>query len=124
MDNTKHRHGCLLSYLLFMIVVSSFSSIKYLNLIFINHANASKVGFIFFLLNAIVSLISCIALFKWKKWGFWGFILTGVSVIVYYVLIGAIQAALYAFILDLLVISPLWIALQAGGEHKGWSQLE
>jgi hypothetical protein len=121
MDNIKHRNGCLLFCLLCLIIINAFSIITYLVRIFEDPPNSPMWVLVFFFVKSLFELLCSLALFRWKKWGFWGILLSSVAGIIYNAYRGSI---LFALLITLLIVLPLWGALTIGGEHKGWTQLE
>ena len=68
----------------------------------------------------LINLAAMIALFMWKKRGFWAFCATSIAAFGLNFVIGiGPGTALFG----LLGIVVLFVALQIGGEKKGWPQL-
>jgi hypothetical protein len=82
----KHRHGCVTSLLIFMMMANSASVILYLFATeFISKTLSIEISVsdkIFLSLFQIANFISCILLFQWKRIGFWLYIVTNVATVV------------------------------------------
>ena len=120
----KKRHGCLTTWLVFMMLGNSISALAYLFGSQIMRQILPDLPTWVFPLLAIITTfntICTIALFKWKKWGFWGFLGSSVAALIINLSIGlGIGQSLFG----LLGIVLLYGVLNIGRENKGWSQLE
>lgn len=117
------RHGCLIAYLIVMILVNAMVAASY---------SASRVQlqekfpempdwtFPTLTLLGLVNVICAVALFNWRKWGFWGFCLS--SFITVFVNIEAGLPVSQA-VSGLVGIAILYLVLQIGNHNKGWPQL-
>lgn len=120
----KQRHGCLTTYLVFMMVVNSATSILYLvgaEGIKQSVPNIPDWAFPILSIVGIFNLACAIALFRWKKWGFWGFVASSVGAFLINLSIGL---GIGSAVGGLIGIAVLYGVLQIGKELKGWSQLE
>ena len=88
----KERHGCVTTWLVFMIVVNSLIGLVYL---FVPESIAEQVPvkipiYIFSILGLIglANVVFSMALFKWKLWGFYGFIVSSLASFIINLLIG------------------------------------
>lgn len=114
----KKRHGCLISWLIVMTVLSSVISSVYLFVgLFIVPVWYFPAQIMLFLLN----IVCAVALFRWKKWGFWGLFLSAVIAIAISIAVGfGIEAALAGIVSAIII----YVILKLGKENGGWSQLE
>lgn len=81
----RERHGCVTSWLIFMIIVNSLVALTYLFLwdslqenipdeMGIPDVNSTLLGVL-----GILNLIFAILLLNWKKIGFWGYAVTSIA---------------------------------------------
>ena len=131
MDNNeiveeKKRHGCLLVYLLLMLIANAFNSFVYLNPPTLPPEmaeSANVIGWLFpvMAIVGLINLISTVAILKWKKWGFWLFTLTAsipLNLNLYFGL-----SIVYS-VVELIGVAILYGVLQIGGDKKAWTQLD
>lgn len=80
---TRQRHGCLTTWLIFMIIGNSITAASYLlmgDIIAQNLPNPIPQPIMTTLIIvSILNLLLAIMLFQWKKWAFW--VLVGTSII-------------------------------------------
>ena len=124
MAEPKQRHGCLLAFLILLVVVNSTIAGVYLlgsHIIQQSVPQAPLWTIITLGLVSVLNVIFAIAIFNWKKWGFWGFIMT--SLIALYVNL-TIGIGIGNSLVGLLGVAILYGVLQIGKQNKGWKQLE
>jgi hypothetical protein len=120
----KERHGCLTTYLIFMIVVNSAVSLLYVlgsDRLRQNGMNPPDWAFWALAAAGVVNVICAIALLRWKRWGFWGFLASAIATLAVNLAIGLGPLSAVGGAVGVLV---LFGVLQIGKERKGWSQLE
>ena len=120
----KKRHGCLMAYLIFLIVVVTVVGIYYV-------ADASylksTLGLPEWTLPVLVVLcvleiVCAFALLKWKKWGFWGFCALAVIALIVNISSGL---EVTSSLTGLVGIAVMYGVLNIGDkENKGWTQLD
>lgn len=124
MVKQKKRHGCLTTWLIFMIIGNSISTLIYLlgsqiirqTFPTLPDWACPLLGFI-----GVFNVVCTIALLKWQKWGFWGFLGSSITAFVVNISLGiGIGQALSGF----MGIVCLYVVFNLGKENKGWSQLE
>jgi len=124
MSEDKHRHGCLLAFLILMIIVNTLVALMYLlggGMIRQSLPNMPDWALPVLGLLCIVNLACAIALLKWKKWGFYGLVGTSAAAVAINLVIGM---GIIQSVLGLAGIAILYGVLQIGKENKGWTQLE
>jgi hypothetical protein len=122
----KERHGCVTSWLVFMIVANSLIGLVYM---IVPESIAEQVPgkipfYIFSILGliGIANVVFSVALFKWKLWGFYGFIVTSLASFIINLLIGidVVQS-----VLGLVGIAFLYGVLQIKKNNiSAWNYLE
>jgi len=122
----KKRHGCLLVYLILMLIANAFNSFVYLNPPTLPPEMtemANVIGWLFPVMATVglINLISTVAILKWKKWGFWLFTLTACVTICLNLYAGV---SIGSSMFGLVGVAILYGVLQIGGDKKGWTQLE
>jgi len=119
----RKRHGFLTLWLIIIIGANSIEVLRqffFRDILMEAYPTVPEWVFIGIGLTASINIICATALFKWKKWGFWGFLLSSLAgVILYLQLEVGVQA-----LGSLVGVTVLFIALNIGGERKGWYQLE
>lgn len=123
-QNEKRRHGCLITYLILIILASSGTALLYLlasDLIRETQPNMPDWAFPVLIANSVLNLLWTIALFRWKKWGFWGFVVSAVISISVNL---SIDLSVLSALGGLVGVAVLFGVLQIGKEKKGWSQLD
>lgn len=124
MPEGKKRHGCLLAYLIFLLVANSAAILMYLffgGFIRDNQPGLPIWALPVLIVFGIVNLICAIALFKWKKWGFWGYCISAAIVFIINIAIGL---GVGQSVMGLVGVAILFGVLQIGRENKGWPQLD
>jgi len=122
--NTKKRHGCLTTYLIFIIVINTIDVIYYASQNgSINHILWVPESTIFVYIIFCLFTIACAtALLNLKKWGFWGFCIIEIIGLVVNVSL-SVNVALSIW--SLTSIAMLYLVLNIGDEdNKGWPQLD
>ena len=120
----KERHGCLTTYLVFMIIVNSCLSLLYLfgsEWLRRNGAGTPNWAFWCLAVGGFVNVLCAVALLRWKKWGFWGFVVSAVAIFIVNLSIGLGPASGLGGAFG---VALLYGVLQIGNENKGWPQLE
>ena len=119
----RKRHPFLTLWLIVIIGANSIEAFRqfYFREMFLEtYPQAPEWVFVSIGLLAGINIALGTALFFWKKWAFWGFLLSSLGGLLLYLKAGAgIQT-----LLGLTVVAVLYIALQLGGENKGWHQLD
>ena len=116
------RHGCLTTYLVFVIIVNSAMALLYLfgsDWLRRNGANTPDWAFWALALAGVVNVISAVALLKWKRWGFWLFVASAVAGLAVNLSIGITQG-IYGAVVG---IAVLYGVLHIGKERKAWPRL-
>ena len=125
MSDQKKRHGCLTTYLIFMLFSGSFAILFNLQSpqIFKQlYPDTPDWVFLFSLFLAVLNIICTIALFCWKKWGFWLYVVS--VVIASFLNLLYFEASVLSPLFALVAIALIYAVLQIGKEKNGWSQLE
>ena len=82
LNTDKQRHGCLIAWLIIMIVANSITSFTYLingeQLLKNSPYHISSYHITLLALLAMANVIFAIMLFRWKKIGFYGFAATSI----------------------------------------------
>ena len=152
MAEAKNRHGCLVAWLILIIIVNSVTALSYLIYIFgrgmiiqmfqsqtfqsqmlqsqmlqIQMLLGIPIGvFLVLIALSIFNVVCAIALLLWKKWGFWGYCATSVATLVLNLIFVSRGTApiLYSILSGLLGVLILFGVLHIGNkENKGWPQL-
>ena len=124
MPAQKQRHGCLIAFLIVMIVLNSITALAYLvGSQAIQQALPGIPAWALIVLGvvAVFNLVCAIALFNWKKWGFWGFIISSIVTLVINL---NIDLGVAQSLSGLIGVAVLYGVLQIGKENKGWPQLD
>jgi hypothetical protein len=117
------RHGCLTTYLVFLIIVNSAMALMYLfasEWLRRNGAETPDWAFWVLATAGVVNVISAVALLRWKRWGFWLFVASAVVGVAVNVSIGLPQGIFGA----VLGIALLYGVLHIGKERKAWPRLQ
>jgi hypothetical protein len=127
---TPKRHGCLLVWLLLMLLVEATSVLGEISLKAISgHVDLSSITKIApesslytwgIVVLASADIICVIFLFQWKKWAFYGSALVGVGVMVLTLIANGSLSGVMALVLP----GVLYGVLQIGGENSGWRRLQ
>ena len=124
MSDQKKRHGCLTTYLIFMIIVNSLGTLVYLlssNFIKQNVPGMPSWAIAVLGIFCAFNVVCAIALFNLKKWGFWGFLLS--TIVAFFVNL-SIGLGIGQTLLGLLGIVIVYGVLHIGKDNKGWPQLD
>lgn len=117
------RHGCLTTYLVFVIIVNAAMALMYAfgsEWLRRNGAKVPSWAFWAFAAGGVVNVISAVALFRWKRWGFWLFVASAVAGFAVNLAIGLPQGIFGA----VLGVALLYAVLQIGNERKAWPRLQ
>ena len=118
------RHGCLTTYLIFVIIVNSCVALVYLfgtEWLHRNGQNAPQWALLLLAAFGIVNVISAVALLRWKRWGFWLFVISAIGALGINFLIGLGPQGIFGAVLG---IAVLYAVLHIGGERKAWPRLQ
>ena len=124
MTREKSRHGCLTTWLIFMMIVNALGAFGYLlggQAIKQTIPNAPVWLLPVLIVVSVFNIICAFAIYRWQKWGFWGFLGSSVAAFVINLSIGL---GLIQSFLGLVGIAILYGILNIGKNNKGWSQLE
>jgi hypothetical protein len=122
----KERHGCVTTWLVFMIVANSLIGLIYL-LVPESISKEMEVKIPIYILSilgliAIANVVFSLALFKWKLWGFYGFIVSSLASFIINLLIGteAVQS-----VMGLIGIAFLYGVLQIKKNNiSAWNYMD
>ena len=117
------RHGCLTTYLVFVIIVNSAMALMYVSgSEWLRRNGATTPDWAFWALATagVVNVISAVALLRWKRWGFWLFVASAVAGLTVNLLIGLPQGIFGAVV----GIAVLYAVLHIGKERKAWPRLQ
>jgi hypothetical protein len=123
-EPTPQRHGCVLAWLILMIVANASTAlITPFSLIALrqNGANVGALNIALVVLCATGNIICAVALLRWRKWGFYGFLVTTIVALANNLMIGL---GIGVSLIGLLGIIVLYAVLQIGGPQKAWPQLK
>ena len=124
MEQGKRRHGCLMAWLVLMLIGNSASALIYLlgkSMVREQMPDAPEWMFPALIILSLFNLIFAIALLKWKKWGFWGYCVSAIAVLVINLSAGL---GVWSALGGLLGVVILYGVLYIGGDDKGWPQLD
>jgi hypothetical protein len=124
MSAEKNRHGCLLAWLLAMIVMNAVTAFFYVVRSDQVRAALPDAAAWFsptLIVCSAFNVLCAVALFQWKKWGFWGFCASTVVALAVNLAVGL---GIGRSVLGLAGALVLFGVLQIGDENQGWSQLE
>jgi len=153
MAEAKNRHGCLVAWLIFIMIVNSVTALSYLIYIFgrgmiiqmfqsqtfQSQMLESQMLQLQMLLSipiwvfpvlialSIFNVVCAIVLLLRKKWGFWGYCATSVTALALNLLFVSrgIGPIIYSILFGLLGVLILFGVLHIGNkENKGWPQLK
>jgi predicted MFS family arabinose efflux permease len=114
------RHGCLTTYLVFVIIVNSAVALVYLfgrEWLQRNGPQTPEWAFWLLAICGVSNVISAIALLRWKRWGFWLFVVSTIAALAINFSIGLGPQGIFAAVLG---IAILYAVLHIGGERKAW----
>lgn len=120
----KRRHGCVTTWLYFMIVSNVAAILK--NLFNLDKMmeiyQTSSAPFVALITLALANIAFAILLLKWKKIGFWGFLVTSIMAAIFNVALG-MSVVLSAIGLSGVII--LYALLQIKQNNiSSWRQME
>jgi predicted MFS family arabinose efflux permease len=118
------RHGCLTTYLVFVIIVNSGVFLTYLfgtEWLQRNGPKTPEWAFWLLAICGVTNVISAVALLRWKRWGFWLFVISTIAALGINFLIGLGPQAIFGAVLG---IAILYAVLHIGGERKAWPRLQ
>lgn len=116
------RHGCLTTYLVFVVIVNSAMTLMYLfgsEWLRRNGAKTPDWAFWTLAIGGVVNVISAVGLLRWKRWGFWLFVASAVAGFAVNLSIGLTQGIFGAVV----GIAVLYAVLHIGKERKAWPRL-
>jgi len=150
-EEKKKRHGCLTTWLIIMLILSSFAILGELLYIFgknlfrevlQNPAYTEQVGadqlmqlkmlintpnwFYLILIGfAIFNIVCAVALFTWRKWGFWGYMASNIITLAINIIFFStgMLSLISGIATTSIMILVLLGVLHIGKENKGWPQL-
>jgi len=117
------RHGCLTTYLVFIIIVNSAVVLMYLfgaEWLRRNGARIPDWAFWALAIAGVINVISAIALLRWRRWGFWLFVVSAFAGVAVNFSIGLGPQGLFAAVFG---IAILYGVLHIGKERKAWPRL-
>jgi hypothetical protein len=120
----NERHGCLTTYLVFVIIVNSAMSLTYLlgpEWLRRNGLNTPAWAFWALAGVGVVNVISAVALFRLRRWGFW---LSVVSATIALAVNFSIGLGLQGTFGAIVGIAILYGVLHIGKEKKAWPRLQ
>jgi hypothetical protein len=116
------RHGCLTTYLVFVIIVNSAMALVYLfgsEWLRRNGAQTPSWAFWALAIAGVVNVIAAVALLRWRRWGFWLFVASALAGLAVNLSIGMPQGIFGAVV----GIAILYGVLHIGKERKAWPRL-
>jgi hypothetical protein len=122
-SNPAGRHGCLTTYLVFVIIVNSAMALLYVfgsEWLRRNGPKTPDWAFWALAVAGVVNVISAVALLRWKRWGFWLFVVSAVAGLAVNLSIGLYQGIFGA----VFGIAVLYGVLHIGKERKAWPRLQ
>ena len=114
MSEVKKRHGCLTTYLWFIVVVNSLVTLFYIFGSQTIRESSPSLPFWaipVLTIGTIFNVVFAIALFKWKMWGFLGFVATSILAFVINLTIGI---NIFQALLGFIGVAILYGVLQIG----------
>lgn len=120
-NDNKQRHGCLTTWLIFMIIANSISAIVYLTDPDMVQQGASEWMFLLLAFVGVFNVVCAIALLQWKKWGFYGFCVNAVISSFINISLGLGWVSL---IFAPIPVGVLFGILNMGKEKKAWPKLD
>jgi len=139
MSKSPKRHGCLTTYLVFLVIcailgmlINLFGIPEVILKYFLNrpqwptyfyaetYPNRAEWAIPVSFIMQIFSLICVIQIFHWRKWGFWGLCALYLANFILYLKYD-VRPPLIGPILAIVV---LYGVLHIGKENKGWTQLK
>jgi hypothetical protein len=118
------RHGCLTTYLVFMLIANTLTALSYFVLgdkILAQYPSApSGVQYVFGI-GALINVITTAALFWWQKWAFYMVCVLAVAFCGLNIYIGINPVGAFVGLIGPLI---LYAVFQIGGQNKGWKYLK
>ncbi|HJY53778.1 MAG TPA: hypothetical protein VKD89_07125 [Candidatus Udaeobacter sp.] len=117
------RHGCLTTYLVFVIIVNSAIAPMYLfgtEWLRRNGLRTPDWALWALAICGVINVISAIALLRWKRWGFWFFVVSTLAGVAVNFSIGLGPQGLFGAVFG---IAILYGVLHIGKERKAWPRL-
>jgi hypothetical protein len=123
---SKQRHGCVTSWLVFMIVINSVTAILYLfagDMVAKNLPGGIPTPMLILLaIVCICNVVFSTFLFLWKRWAFWGFAATSVVTFIINLSIGI---GIVQSVMGLIGIAVLYGVLNIKkADVAAWDHLE
>jgi hypothetical protein len=118
------RHGCLTTYLVFIIIINSALALTYLfgaEWLQRNGPKTPQWAFWVLAVCGVINVVSAVALLRWKRWGFWLFVLSAIAGVGINFSIGLGPQGIFGAVLG---IAILYAVLHIGGERKAWPRLQ
>ena len=118
------RHGCLTTYLVFVIIINSALSLTYLlgaDWLRRNGPNTPDWAFWALAILGVVNVISAVALLRWRRWGFWAFVASALAGLVINISIGLGLQGVFGAAFG---VAILYGVLHIGDERKAWPRLQ
>jgi hypothetical protein len=123
-SNPKEQHGCLMTYLVLVIIVNSAMALTYLfGAEWLRRNGAKTPDWAFWTLATmgVINVISAVALLRWKRWGFWLFVVAAIVTLAVNFSIGLGLPGIFGAVFG---IAILYGVLHIGKERKAWPRLE
>ncbi|MEO7966752.1 MAG: hypothetical protein ABIT38_22870 [Gemmatimonadaceae bacterium] len=117
------RHGCLTTYLVFVIIVNAALCLVYLfGSGALRRRGVSTPDWAFWALAicGVANVVSAIALLRWQRWGFWAFVASAIVGIAINLSIGLGPQGVVGALVG---IAILYGVLHIGKERKAWPRL-
>jgi multisubunit Na+/H+ antiporter MnhB subunit len=118
------RHGCLTTYLVFVIIANSALALMYLfgaEWLQRNGPKTPEWAFWVLAICGVINVISAVALLRWKRWGFWLFVISAIAGVGINFSIGLGPQGIFGAVLG---VAILYAVLHIGGERKAWPRLQ
>jgi len=120
----NERHGCLTTYLVFMVILNSAMCLVYLfGTAWLRRNSQNTPDWVFWTLSGcgLVNVSSAIAVLRWKRWGFWLLIASALAGVAVNFSIGL---GPQGFLGGVFGIAILYGLLHIGKERKAWPRLQ
>jgi membrane-associated HD superfamily phosphohydrolase len=118
---TKKRHGCLIAWLIQIILVSAIFVVLYLARTSYPQYSPDQPAWAspILITIGIIQIVCIIAVFKWKKWGFWGYCIICAIAFITNIWLGVVITAV-GTLFDVVILCA---TLNLGKSNKGWRHL-
>ncbi|MCD4669005.1 MAG: hypothetical protein K8S14_01020 [Actinomycetia bacterium] len=147
-EEPKNRHGCLMAWLVWLIIVNSFMILGGLISPFLLNWSRKIVPSMIIpdipawqqyvpIALAVINVVFVVAIILWKKWGFWGYCASSIAGLTVYLVtntgrtaaginpaFGGIVPIVLGVVFSILGVLILFGVLHIGKEKKGWTQLK